>query len=351
MLDPRVPCFVSPRFHRAGRRFAVVVFLATMLLSSAVVHAATVAIVRPSRSSPVWDETVSRLHGELLSVGVEVQMVDSTDQTRRTDARAWFLELATQYGLDGIIDIVGEAAPVAVEVWVKGKSPGQFEVSRVDLEPGSENASERSAIRALEVLRSIFLEIELGSRARKTEPVAPVQAAASFEHLNLELGAGALRGVDGVGLALLPMARIGWAFRPWFSVQAAFAGLGTQPTVSVIDEGSARVAQSMGVIGGCYRWRSGQRVQPLVALSLGAQHTTVDGRADAPKVGHSETRWALLGEGSVGMNLRLYGQVSATVAAHVQWSAPSVSIHFVDKTVASTGQPNLMLSLTLGAWL
>jgi hypothetical protein len=276
-------------------------------------------------------------------------MVDGEDRTRRTDARAWFLELATQYGLDGIIDIVGEAAPVAVEVWVKGKAQGQFEVSRVDLETG-ENASERSAIRALEVLRSIFLEIELASRARKAEPVAPAQAAPSFEHLNLELGAGALSGVDGVGLAALPMARVGWAFRPWFSLQAALAGLGTRPKVSAL-EGSARVAQSFGVVGGCFRWRSGQRVQPLLALSLGWQRTTVEGRADAPKVGHSEARWALLGEGSVGTSLRLSGHLSATVAVHVQWTAPSVSIHFVDKTVASTGQPNLMLSLTLGAWL
>jgi hypothetical protein len=80
-------------------------------------------------------------------------------------------------------------------------------------------------------------------------------------------------------------------------------------------------------------------------------HTSIKGNADEPRLGHSDQRWALLFDGSVGMAVRIHGRAHATVAAHVQWAAPSVSIHFLDTTVASTGRPNLMLSLTLGAWL
>jgi hypothetical protein len=348
MLDPRVPCFVFPRPPRRVWRKSVMVVLFAAVLFPAAVSASTVAIVRPTRSTPVWNETVSRLHGELLSVGAEVQMVDGA--ARSTDARAWFLELAAQHGLDAIIDIVGDAAPVAVEVWVKGKGPGQFEVSHVDLDPGSENASERSAIRALEVLRSIFLEIDLASRARRAQPVASPPPAPPSERLDLELGAATLTGVDGVGLAFSPMARVGWALRPWIALQVMLAGLGTRPTVSSA-EGRARVGQDFGVLGACLRWRAGQRVQPVAALSMGWLHTSVSASADPPRVGHSDQRWGLLWDGSVGAAFRIHGRAYATVAAHVQWAEPSVTIHFVDKTVATTGRPNLMLSLTLGAWL
>jgi hypothetical protein len=84
---------------------------------------------------------------------------------------------------------------------------------------------------------------------------------------------------------------------------------------------------------------------------VGWLHTLINGSAEAPRLGHSERRWALLFDGSVGMAVRIYGRAHATVAAHVQWAEPSVSVYFVDQSVASTGRPNLMLSLTLGAWL
>jgi hypothetical protein len=350
MLDPRVPCFAFPKLPRAFQGSVMALLLAAVLFPAAIARAASVAIVRPSRSSPVWNETVSRLHGELLSVGADVQMADGATRAKSTDARAWFLELAAQRGLDAIIDIVGDTTPVAVEVWVMGKTPGHFEVSRVDLEFGSENASERSAIRALEALRSIFLEIDLASRVHKAEVVAAPPPAAPSERLDLELGALTMTGLDGVGLAVLPLARVGWALRPWLTVQALVAGLGTRPTVST-DEGRARVAQQFGVVGGCYRWRAGQRVQPLVALSMGALHTSISASANAPREGHSDQRWGFLLDGSVGTGLRIYGRAYATLAAHVQWAEPSVSIRFLNRTVASTGRPNLMLSLTLGGWL
>jgi hypothetical protein len=260
MLDPRVPCFVFPSSRRVCRSVVMVALFAIVLLPAAMVRAAAVAIVLPSRSSPVWNETVSRLHGELLSVGAEVHMVDGAGRAQSMDARAWFLELATQRGLDAIIDIVGDEAPVTVEVWVKGKAPGQFEVSRVDLESEGENASERSAIRALEVLRSIFLEIDLASRARKaTAPSSPPPARPAQE-LNLEVGAATLTSPDGVGLALLPMARVGWAPRPWFVVQAALAGFwhaGWMLSLASRPEGSSLAGLVRGVAAHLDQWQRG----------------------------------------------------------------------------------------------
>jgi hypothetical protein len=40
-----------------------------------------------------------------------------------------------------------------------------------------------------------------------------------------------------------------------------------------------------------------------------------------------------------------------TLAAHVQVAEPYIAIHVVDTLVATSGRPNVLLSLTLGAWL
>jgi hypothetical protein len=54
---------------------------------------------------------------------------------------------------------------------------------------------------------------------------------------------------------------------------------------------------------------------------------------------------------SVGAGLRLRGRSYVTLAAHAQVAEPYVAIHIVDKVGATSGRPNLLLTLTLGAWL
>jgi hypothetical protein len=53
----------------------------------------------------------------------------------------------------------------------------------------------------------------------------------------------------------------------------------------------------------------------------------------------------------LGAGLRLGGRYYAALAVHVQVAAPYVAIHFVDEVVATSGRPNLILTLTVGAWL
>jgi hypothetical protein len=79
--------------------------------------------------------------------------------------------------------------------------------------------------------------------------------------------------------------------------------------------------------------------------------TALDGRADAPADAHFIERWSFLVDGSLGARLRLPGRYHLTLAAHLQVATPYVAIHFVDMQVASSGRPNLGLSLTVGAWL
>jgi hypothetical protein len=91
-------------------------------------------------------------------------------------------------------------------------------------------------------------------------------------------------------------------------------------------------------------------VWPFFALSAGVLHTAVEGQAESPRQGHIEDRWSFLLDGGLGAGLHLQDRYTLTLAAHVQLAEPYVAIHFVDTTVATTGRPNLVLTLTVGVW-
>ena len=67
--------------------------------------------------------------------------------------------------------------------------------------------------------------------------------------------------------------------------------------------------------------------------------------------GHGVDRWSFLLDARVGTGLHLYPHYYMTFAVHVQVADPYVAIHFADAVGATTGRPNLLLTLTVGAWL
>lgn len=333
--------------------------LSSLLLFSAMpARAAMVAIVQPVHDSTDLNQTLVLIRGELLSVGLDVAMVERPPAGKlgAADSQAWLEDLSKR-GIDAVVDAVGVSEPVAVEVWVVGKSSGRLELSRVSVEPSTPNASEKLAIRAIEVLRSRFLELDLVARSRGDRPPATPPASSRREldglphppgSVGVELGAVMLASLDGVGPAFLPTMRLGWTARPALVLQASLAGFGTRSTVAAT-AGSALVGQQYGVLGGRYRFRAGHSLRPLLGLATGFLHTSVEGRADTSKEAHSAQRWSLLLDGSVGAELEL-GRYAMTLAAHVQVAAPYVAIQFVDEQVASSGRPNLQFSLTVGVW-
>jgi hypothetical protein len=328
-----------------------------VMLWAGTAQATRIAILRPSASSPELSEAVFRLQGELLALDLEVDVADRAPADRAgTDSRAWVERLASERGSDAAIDVLGETKPTAVDIWIFQRSPRRVVVSRIVLEPDAPNAPETLAIRAIEVLRSNFVEIDLAARARFGERVAaPSQAAAQpppphVVRFGLEAGAQLLTSLDGVGPSVLPVVRFDGALRPWLVGQATFAGLGTRPTVDTA-VGSARVTQRYGVLGLCYCSSSDPGIRPFLSLSAGVLQTLLDGRADPPARGHSVERWSFLMDASLGARLSLPSRYYVTLGAHVQLATPYVAIHFVDTQVGSTGRPNLLLSLTVGAWL
>jgi hypothetical protein len=343
------------------RRLRCLWLLALALLFAPDAGAATVVILRPSVVSPELEETLYRLKGELLAVGLRVELAERPPGAPPSGpaAREELQKMSLERDLDAIIDVVGEPTATAVDIWVFQTPAGTVEVSRVAVEVNRDNAAKTLAIRAIDVLRSRLVEFDLARRPKPSAPSErlrprPRETALSVpraaERLGVEAGAGVLTSLDGVGPAILPLLRLGWAPRSWFAVQGTVAGLGTRPSITTAD-GSARVSQAYGVLGVCYCARPEPGLHPVLAVAAGASRTSLDGRAEPPREGHEVDQWSFLMEGSVGVRHDFRSRFYLTLGSHVHLALPYVAIHFADTVVASTGRPNLLFTLTMGAWL
>lgn len=326
-------------------------------------------------------EALSRLHGELLAVGLDVKIIERPPSTGRgpADSSTWLERVVAENRLDAVIELLGDVAPVEVDVWVVEKSSQDLELSRVPLDTDASNASERLAIRAVEVLRSTFLEKEMvghrqpeSERTPETTPqekpeihrpaaatqkskvaqprLEPSQSTHAQEHFSVEAGAAVLASFAGVGPAVLPIARTSWAPTPGLAIQLTAAGFGTRPNVET-SIGTARASQRFVTLGSCYRLRTNRWLWPFMAISAGVLHTAFAGEAESPLHGRTLAQWSFLLEGSVGIGLRFLERYYSTLSMHAQLAEPYLAVHFVDRVVAKTGRPNLLLSLTVGTWL
>jgi hypothetical protein len=340
-------------------KYARILCFATLLwLTPAVAEAASIAIVRPSDSAPASVEALHRLQGELFALGFPVALLDrrAAGEASALDSRDDLGRMAAERGIDALIDVVGDENPPAVEIWIVDPASHRYEVSRVVLEPNTPNAAETLAIRAIEVLRSNFVEIDLAARARSEPPPAPPPArdatprpVASSERFDLEAGIAVLGSLDGVGPALLPLVRFGFSPSSWLVVEASLAGLGTRPTIETA-LGTATVSQNYGLVGVSYSPLVGS-VRPYLSLSAGALQTSLEGQADSPQEGHDVTQWSFLFDAGLGARFLLSDRYYFSPSFHVALAEPYVAVHFVDQEVARSGQPNLVGSLTFGAWL
>jgi hypothetical protein len=332
---------------------AVAVALCSLWTTMA--QASTVAIWRSKAPSAELSEALFRLQGELLALGLGVRVVEAHGPDAQT--------VAANEGADALIEVTTDGETLGIAVWVFAQPALHSDVSNVNVRRSDPDAAKTLAIRAIEVLRSRLLELDLAARPKeatkdsRADAARPVPPGASSnvtspvsDRMGIAAGAAMLMSLDGVGPAFLPVLRVEWAPRSWFFAQATLAGLGSRPKIES-ELGSADVAQSYAVLGFGYSatFRSGLR--PFVGLAAGALRTSLDGRAASPNEGHTIALWSFLMDGSIGASLPIRGPIYLTLASHLQMAAPYVSVHFVDRTVASSGRPNLVFTLTAGAWL
>jgi hypothetical protein len=342
--------------------FAPVISL-LLLLSATRADAGTVALVAPDCASQTVTETLSRIHGELLAVGLDVTQVAPPKRRdiARNGARSWVETLANDLSLDAIIDLDCDSSPMAIEVWTIERNPNRVELSRVIGEPNSGDSPERLAIRTTEMLRSVFVARGLLGTKKVAERTVhstkqshpPLDSRASkppHSRMSAELGATWLMGTDGIGPAVMPVLAIDWKPLHWLSFRGETGGFGSKPSIAS-EAGNTEVAQHYFMFGPLAHFRSTMRMSPFVSLSVGALRTSVRGYAERPRLEHTTAQWSMLFDGSVGSRLRLSERFYVTLAAHVQLAEPYVAIRVLDGTVATAGRPNLALTATIGVWL
>lgn len=346
-------------------RLALHVLALAVLLWTTPTSAATVAIVRPANAPALMIETVGRLSGELASVGFAVEIVDESarDATRGVHTpRAWLERLANSRGFDAVVAILGDGTPDSVEVWVVDKVTKKSVVRDIALGEAAEGAPKTLAIRAIELLRSSFLEIDLtgGDSRRQMSPAPPPtvvrfveseRLASRAEVFALELGGHGVMSTGGVGPAVLPVVRLDWIFLSSLKAQMTLAGLGTHPTVAN-HHGSAEIAQAYGLLGLAYDVRASGDLRPFLALSAGVLHTSVEGRTESPANQERQAdQWSMVFDGGAGARLRLRDRLFLSLDFHAQMAQPRVAIRLVDDVVARSAGPNLLVSVAMGAWL
>jgi hypothetical protein len=349
----------------ATARLALHLLGLAVLLWSAPTSAATVAVVRPTSAPALMSETVGRLRGELASAGFTVEIVDepTTDATESRNApRVWLERLANRRSVDAVVAILGHVAPNSVEVWVVAKVTKKSVVRSIALSEAVEGVPKTLAIRAMELLRSSFLELDLAANDnRKQVGLAPAPPVVQFlekerlanrgERFALELGGHAVMSLEGVGPALLPSVRFDWVLLASLTAQLTLAGLGTHPTVANRD-GSAEVAQAYGLLGVSLDLRTSGDLRPFLALSAGVLHTSAEGRtASSANQENQPDQWSVLFDGGAGTRLRLRDRLFLSLDFHAQMAQPRVAIRLVDDVVAHSAGPNLLVSVAVGAWL
>ncbi len=363
MLDRRASS--SHRDQGPLNRLRLGLSLATLLgwtVWTTPARAATVAILWPPAPCADVTQALTLLRGELLSVGLEVTESDQAAARARggADSVSWLEAFAAQ-GAVAVVETIGTGALEGLDVWVVKARPQRFEVTRVAIEPDAPRQPEMLALRAVEALRAGLLQSDWAARKRHQEPIAKPptvaaptgagqQAASHDERVGIEVGAAAIMSLDGLGPAVLSTARVGWAVRPWLVMQASVAGIGSWSTVTTA-AGDARVAQQYAVIGGICRLRSTERLWPFLGLAAGALRTSVEGQTGWSTGGGTPERWSGVVDVSLGAGIRLYGRLYVSFAAHVQVAEPYVAVHIADTVGATSGRPNLLLTLTVGAWL
>ncbi len=341
---------------RAPARLLCCALAALAFMWSGRAEAVTVALLRPAAAAPALEEAMFRLQGELLALGASVAITDgpTAPDSNSAEVRAWLERAARARGVDAFIAVVGDDEPVGADVWICERSHPRLRLSRVVLEATTDDRAATLAIRTIEVLRSSFVTLELDRhdrtlpQAASPEPVLIAATPRAPARLGFEAGATALAGFGAVGPALLPLVQVDWALGSWLSLQATAAGFGTRPRVETA-AGGVGVAREFALFGLCFCAPVRTGIQPVLTLSSGALHTTLTAEANVPNLGHRAARWALLVDAGAGARVGLPARLYVTMAGHLELAEPYVAVHVLDSVVATTGRPNVLFTLTIGA--
>jgi hypothetical protein len=305
-----------------------------------------VALVRSSSSDPVLREASTRVRAELIDAGFEVVEVDRAPGDPRSeveDAAPTTTSFAT---------VAMNRAPngAFADVWISDHLTGKTVVRRIEVGAGP-NATAVLAIRALELLRASLLEV--AAKAPPSEPpmsapndvmkwiapaLPPAPAAPVLQGSALGLGALALHGLSGIGIAVGPTASFSHGVGPWFA-RVTLAGPLLGPELHAA-AGSATVRQELAA--GAVGWASEPKPLGVYAwVGAGGFDLHTDGSAVAPNRGFSRDVVSFLWTAGVGGLARVGPRIALTADLTAVFLDPQPIVVIAGKDAGSAGAPSV----------
>jgi hypothetical protein len=311
-----------------------------------------VAVVHSSSSDRVLREADTRLRAELIDAGFEVVDVDRAPG----DPRAEVEDAAPEGSSFATIAMSRAANGAFADVWISDHVTGKTVVRRLEVGAGP-NATAILAIRALELLRASLLEI--AAAAPPSEPpmsapndvakwmapaLAPEPASPLLQGSALGVGAFALHGLTGIGLAAGPTVSVSHGIGPLFArVVVAGPLLGPEVTGAA---GSAAIRQELAAVD--LGWASVPRpIGGLVWVGAGGFDLHASGSATTPYRGVSADVASFLWTVGVGGVARIGSRVALTAEVAAIFLDPKPIVVIAGNDAGSAGSPSVGASLGL----
>ncbi len=310
----------------------------------------SVALVRSSSSDRVLREARTRLRAELVDAGFEVVEVDRAPGNPRSEVE----DAAPPSSSFATVAMSRAANGAFADVWISDHVTGKTVVRRLEVGTGP-NATAVLAIRALELLRASLLEV--AAKATASEPpmsapsdvmkwIEPALPRGSSPPLlsgtALGLGALALHGLRGIGLAVGPTASVSYGVAPWFA-RAMLAGPLVGPELRTV-AGSATIRQELAALA--VGWALEPKPLGVAAwVGAGGFDLHTDGSAVAPNRGASGSVVSFLAAAGVGGLARLGPRVALTVDLAAIFLDPRPIVVIAGSDAGSAGSPSLGASL------
>jgi hypothetical protein len=332
---------------------AALVLAPLLTTTSARADAPRVAIVRPA--DPVALEAVTRIQGELTSVGFVVTVLVRNGQP---DPRAEVEAAAREQRADAALSIVDTAAEHSADVWIADHLTGKTVVKHLEVSAHDTRASAALAVQVVELLRGSLLDL-LFQRSGAGVPDPPhhpevtrwvrdiTEPAPSF---GLEAGPAVLDSFSGVGPSLMVDLRVGYSLDASWVARVSIALPVMRPRVET-DVGNATVGQAISLAEVVHVFRPGSMLRPTVSAGAGAYRVDIGGSGLGTYVGRSDGFWGVAADLGLGAALQLGSHWGLSAEVHGTFMFPYPSIQLANTEVGRVGRPALSAGIGLATWL
>jgi hypothetical protein len=339
--------------RRAGPRLAAIAWAIALVIAAGAggaraadsdrpPGASSVAVIRPPPGDPVLDEASARIQLEMAAVGNQSRLVDCPHPEAPGASQCASLSSAVRIWLSR------EEGTVFIQV--VAALPDGLELRRHVRVAPSDGGEDPSvlAVRAVELLRDIYLDVPRVSPPPAVATAAPPLALAtppaspSVITARVSGGIGMLSGRDGLGPSAAPLFALGESFPHHLMANALLAG----PFANSLGDATST---RQWIVMFALRYELGMaRARPFVTAATGLHYITASfaGSSTSMPGGTSSSVAPLLG-GGVGLSVRIASWLFVSAEGQAFFTQPAANVTSGAKRLGRAGAPSQLFDAAL----